>query len=85
VFVAFFGNGVNESPVIFCSNSACDATGSNFGTAPLFNVTSNRAGFSPNQKSFVLLGRYTIQFGSLGVAYWLHGVADEGIFMPALR
>ncbi|MBI4454428.1 MAG: hypothetical protein HY644_00870 [Acidobacteria bacterium] len=41
------------------------------------SVTSDRLGVNPRQHSFVLLGRFNIQFRELGAAYWMHGVSDE--------
>ncbi len=65
--------------------SVADNTG-----ASSFTQTRNQAGptsgasnaTATGQHSYVLLGRYNIQFGALGAAYWMHGVSDEPASNP---
>ena len=79
----------SESPATNCSTSDCTSTGTAFGSTAPFNLTKSHgrantfntstAGSSnnPRQHSFVLLGRFNIQFRELGAAYWMHHVSDE--------
>lgn len=76
----------SESPAVNCSTADCTGTGTPFTATPPFNLTVSRNSAnafststtnSPRQHSFVLLGRYNIQFKELGAAYWMHHVSDE--------
>ncbi|MBI4454493.1 MAG: hypothetical protein HY644_01195 [Acidobacteria bacterium] len=68
---------VSESPSINCGTRDCTVMSSALGTTPPFIVTADRSNQNPRQHSFLLLGRYSIQFRELGVAYWMHQGSDE--------
>ncbi|HEY3128269.1 MAG TPA: hypothetical protein VGL91_02315 [Acidobacteriota bacterium] len=48
------------------------------GTVPCITA-ADRTNLNPRQGSYLLIGRYQIQFRELGAAYWMHGVSDEGL------